>query len=86
MAGIGRNRAAVAGPGTEVEVALDGGGSQRAWILGEGDGDFGTEVVSYRAAIGKALLGRKTGDRVQWAADGREVHATVTAVRPRPPA
>jgi transcription elongation factor GreA len=76
----------VAGPGTEVELALDGGGTQRAWILGEGDGDFGTEVVSYRAAIGKSLLGRKAGDRVQWAADGREVHATVTAVRPRPPA
>jgi len=76
----------VAGPGTEVELALDGGGTQRAWILGEGDGDFGTEVVSYRAAIGKALLGRKAGDRVQWAADGREVTATVTAVRPRPPA
>jgi len=76
----------VAGPGTEVVIELDGGGSQKVWILGEGDGDFGPEVVSYRAAVGKALLGRKEGEHVLWAADGRDVGGTIRSVRARPPA
>ena len=76
----------VAGPGTEVLIELDGGGSQKVWILGEGDGDFGPEVVSYRAAVGKALLGRKEGEHVLWAADGRDVGGTIRLVRARPPA
>jgi transcription elongation factor GreA len=76
----------VAGPGTEVLVELDGGGTQKVWILGEGDGDFGPEVVSYRAAVGKALLGHKEGDKVQWSGDGREVGGTVRSVHPRAPA
>jgi transcription elongation factor GreA len=76
----------VAGPGTEVLIELAGGGTQKVWILGEGDGDFGPEVVSYRAAIGKALLGHKAGDKVLWAADGRDVAGTVLTVHARPPA
>ncbi|MEP7028145.1 MAG: GreA/GreB family elongation factor [Candidatus Eisenbacteria bacterium] len=76
----------IAGPGTEVLVELDGGGTQKVWILGEGDGDFGSEVVSYRAAVGKALLGHKEKERVLWSADGRDVGGTIRSVRARPPA
>ena len=76
----------VASPGTEVDLDLAGGGTATWWILGEGDGELGPEVVSYRAALGKALLGRKVGDTVRWQADGEERSATVRAVRPRPPA
>jgi transcription elongation factor GreA len=75
----------IAGPGTEVTVALDGGGTQIVWILGEGDGEFGPEVVSYRAAVGKALLGRKVGDKVMWNADGRDIGGTVESIKVRPP-
>ena len=75
----------VAGPGTEVTVTLDGGGTQVVWILGEGDGEFGPEVVSYRAAVGKALLGRKAGDKVMWNADSRDITGTIDSVRVRPP-
>ncbi len=75
----------IAGPGTEVLIELAGGGTQKVWILGEGDGDFGPEVVSYRAAVGKALLGHKEGELVQWSADGREVIGTVRSVHARLP-
>jgi transcription elongation factor GreA len=78
--------AGVAGPGTEVEIAIEGGAVQRYWILGEGDNDLGPEVVSYRAAIGRALLGRRVGDPVTWTTDGRETRGTVRAVTPRRPA
>lgn len=76
----------VASPGTEVDVEFDGGGRGTYWILGEGDGDLGPEVVSYRAALGKALLGRRVGDSVRWQADDSERSGVIRAVRPRPPA
>jgi transcription elongation factor GreA len=75
----------VVGPGTEVEVDIEGAGTARYWILGEGDGEMSPEVVSYRAPIGLALLGRRPGDATQWSAEGREVHAVVRAIRTRLP-
>ncbi len=75
----------VAGPGTEVEVEIENAGPARYWILGEGDGELGNEVVSYRAAIGRALLGRRAGETAIWSADGREIRATVRSVRVRRP-
>jgi transcription elongation GreA/GreB family factor len=41
--------------------------------------------VSYRAAVGKALLGRKVGDKVMWNADGRDIGGTVESIKVRPP-
>jgi len=53
-----------AGPGTEVDLVSDAGETRTYWILGEGDRDFGGEIVSYRAPLGALLLGKKTGDEV----------------------
>ncbi len=78
--------AGVAGPGTEVTIAVDGEAAMRLWILGDGDGDQGANVVSYRAPVGLALLGRRVGDRAQWAGDGKDVAGTLTKVEPKPPA
>ena len=50
------------GPGVEVKIALESGETRAYWILGEGDGDFGEEVVSYRAPLGLCLLGKKKDD------------------------
>ncbi len=75
----------VAAPGAEVSIALDGGPTVRFWILGEGDDELGPEVVSYRAAIGKALIGRRIGDNVTWTADGRELRGVLKSVTPRLP-
>ena len=75
----------IVSPGTEVEVEIEGAGAARYWILGEGDGEMGSDVVSYRAPIGLALLGRRPGDATQWSAEGREVRAVVRAIRTRLP-
>jgi transcription elongation factor GreA len=58
-----------AGPGTEVELAAETGETQRYWILGEGDGALGDEVVSYRAPLAASLLGKKVGEEVGPIAD-----------------
>jgi transcription elongation factor GreA len=76
----------VAGPGTEVELELDNGKTAKYWILGEGDGELGTNVVSYRAAVGKALLGHRVGDTVHWQADDTARSGVLRVVRPRLPA
>ncbi len=75
----------VAAPGTEVKVDIHDGGTQTVWILGDGDGDMGPNVVSYRAPVGLALLGHRVGDKVTWSADGRDVFGTVIGVVPKRP-
>ena len=77
--------ASVASPGTAVTVSQADGKTATFWILGEGDNELGPEVVSYRAPIGLALLGRRVGDAVSWLAEGVEVRGTVTAVERRSP-
>ncbi len=53
------------GPGTEVTLEDRGTGNMVAyWILGEGDGDFGNDVISYASPMGRQLLDKKIGDRV----------------------
>jgi len=74
-----------AGLGSEVEVEMAGGGTRRLWILGEGDDHLGPEVVSYRAPLGRALLGKKPGDAVRLPEDGGEQDAVIRSVRPRLP-
>src|SRR5439155_15164429 len=74
----------VAAPGTEVTIAVDGEAPMHVWILGDGDGDQGANVVSYRAPVGLALLGRRVGDRVHWAGDGKDIAGTLSRVEPKP--
>jgi len=56
------------------------------WILGDGDGEFGANVVSYRAPVGLALLGHRVGDTVAWTGDGAEIAGTIARVVSRSPA
>jgi transcription elongation factor GreA len=75
----------VAGLGSEVRVQAEDGSSHTYWILGEGDDHLGPEVVSYRAPLGRALLGKKAGDAVQLPEDGGRRLAVIRTVRPRLP-
>src|SRR5206468_2243872 len=63
----------VAGLGTEVELETESGETRRLWILGEGDDSLGPEVVSYKAPLGRALVGKRRGDTVRLPGDdGRD--------------
>ena len=75
----------VVSPGTAVTVRHADGGTSYFWILGEGDNELGKEVVSYRAPIGLALLGRRVGEAVSWLAEGEEVRGSIAAVEARSP-
>src|SRR5262249_45565125 len=75
----------VAGLGTEVEIVTQDGATRRLWILGEGDDLLGAEVVSYKAPLGRALVGKKPGDSVQLPGDGGAHVAVIREVRPRLP-
>ena len=60
-----------AAPGTEVRLEDPNSGAARTyWILGEGDDYHGPEVLSYAAPLGRALLGRRIGDRVKVSSEG----------------
>ena len=61
--------------GTEVvfeEVAT--GRQQTAWILGEGDSRYGSAVVSYKAPLGQAAVGKKISEIVRLENEGEVVH------------
>jgi transcription elongation factor GreA len=57
-------REGVVGLGTEVELAS---GDERIsyWILGDGEQHLGSNVISFQAPIGKALVGHSVGDEVE---------------------
>jgi len=65
--------------------AVDGSGVRTFWILGEGDQELGSSVVSYLAALGKALVGRKSGDTVELPQDGERIICRVISVEERLP-
>ncbi|MEN6549775.1 MAG: GreA/GreB family elongation factor [Armatimonadia bacterium] len=61
----------VAGVGKEVRLReVESGEEQSVWVLGEGDTQYGHDVVSYKAPLGQALVGKKVGDVAQVGEDG----------------
>jgi transcription elongation factor GreA len=73
------------GLGTEVSIRVEGDGERHLWILGEGDDHLGSEVVSYKAPLGRALVGKKRGDTVSLPGDGGERLGVIAAVHHRLP-
>lgn len=60
-----------AGVGKEVRLRLvESGEEMIVWILGEGDSQYGHEVVSYKAPLGQAMVGKHVGSMVQVGEDG----------------
>jgi transcription elongation factor GreA len=75
-----------AGPGSFVTVRDEGSATENTyWILGEGDHDYGAEVISYRAPLGRALTGGKVGDVVDYDAQDGTRRLRILSVIPRRP-
>ncbi len=70
--------------GTEVTVR-DDAGKRTIWLLGEGDSHLGSDVVSYRAPLGQALVGRRAGDRVRFVLGDEARDIEILAVERRLP-
>jgi transcription elongation factor GreA len=76
----------VAGVGTEVVLKdLATGDESTVWLLGIGDGHLGSEVISYDAPLGKALLGKKVGETVELDHGSEERKLQVVSITPRLP-
>jgi transcription elongation factor GreA len=66
--------------GTVVEVRVPGGTVTRYTILGAWDGDPEKHIISYKTALGAALLGKKPGDTVTVKAGGNEDDYTIVNI------
>ncbi len=79
----------VALPGTQVRLeSEDPGGGEKPltlWLLGEGDQDLGTGVVSYKAPVGKSLHGKRVGDVVDVPREGGSHRYRILEVTERLP-
>jgi len=77
-------RAGIVGVGTEVVLA-DGDERLSYWILGDGEQHLGSNVISFQAPIGRALVGHTIGDEVELGEGGRRWRVKEVA-RKLPPA
>lgn len=76
----------VAAPGTEVRVRdLDDDSTHTYWILGDGDGFHGNDVISYRAPLGAALVGHRAEEEITVTLEGRERRMQMLSVEARLP-
>ncbi len=72
--------------GTEALVRdLADNSERRVWILGDHEGHYGEEVVSYRAPLGRALLGHRPGDTIEVQLPDRTTTMQIISVRHRLP-
>jgi transcription elongation GreA/GreB family factor/transcription elongation factor GreA-like protein len=69
----------VVGVGTVVEVRTAAGSTTYS-ILGAWDGDPEKHIISYKTALGAALLGKKPGETVKVKAGGNEDDYTVVSI------
>lgn len=70
----------VVGVGSVVEVRTAAGGSTTYSILGAWDGDPEKHIISYKTALGAALLGKKPGETVKVKAGGNEDDYTIVSI------
>ncbi|HUR57980.1 MAG TPA: GreA/GreB family elongation factor, partial [Opitutaceae bacterium] len=68
------------GAGTVVEVKAGGGTATKYTILGAWDGDPDNHIISYKTALGAALLGKKRGDTVKVKSGGNEEEYTIVNI------
>jgi len=69
------------GAGTIVEVRNVANGNTTTYsILGAWDGDPDKHIISYKTALGAALLGKKPGDTVKVKAGGAEEEYTILSI------
>ncbi|MDD2706975.1 MAG: GreA/GreB family elongation factor [Verrucomicrobiae bacterium] len=69
--------------GTQVTIQpLSGGEPETYSILGAWDGDPSKNILSYQAAMARALLGKKVGEEVDLTADDKIRRVRIAAIEP----
>ncbi len=81
-----RQEPGVAGPGSEIITEdLADGSHHTYWVLGEGDSQLGSSVVSYRAPLGAALTGHREGAEVTVVLQDGERRLKIVSIRRKLP-
>ncbi len=76
-----------AGPATLVRIRDEETGVEAEyWILGEGDGVYGDNVISYRAPLGRSMYGRKAGEAFDYVTGETVKKFTLLSVAEKKPA
>jgi transcription elongation factor GreA len=71
----------VAQPGSTIEIEDDEGLSQTYHLVGAVEADPGAGRISVESPVGRALMGKRQGDRVSVSVPAGTVELTVKAVR-----
>lgn len=66
--------------GSTVTVKAKGGKSQKYQLVGPAEADPSAGRISHQSPVGRALLGKKRGEKVKIQAPGGELEMTVTKV------
>jgi transcription elongation factor GreA len=66
--------------GSTVTVKTKGGKSQKYQLVGPAEADPSAGRISHQSPVGRALLGKKRGQKVKIQAPGGELEMTVTSV------
>lgn len=72
---------AIVGPGSTIEVQDESGDVMVYHLVGMVESDPGAGRISVESPVGRAMVGRKKGDKVSVAAPSGELHLTIKAVR-----
>ena len=67
--------------GSTVSVRTKDGKRQTYQLVGSAEADPGAGRISHESPVGRALLGKKRGEKVRVSAPGGKVELTVTAVK-----
>ena len=66
--------------GTVVEICGENGNTTRYTILGAWDGDPEKNIISYKTALGGALLGKRAGETVKVKTGASEENYTIVSI------
>jgi transcription elongation factor GreA len=66
--------------GSTVTVKTKGGKSQKYQLVGPAEADPSAGRISHQSPVGRALLGKKRGEKVKIQAPGGELEMTITSV------
>ena len=66
--------------GSTVTVKAKGGKSQKYQLVGPAEADPSAGRISHQSPVGRALLGKKRGEKVKIQAPSGELEMTVTSV------
>jgi transcription elongation factor GreA len=78
---ITESHSSVAGPGSTIEVVADDGEAETYHLVGAVESDPATGRISVESPVGRALVGKKKGDKITVSVPSGTLKLTIKAVK-----